>query len=39
MDLPRGAIGTPMTYVLDGKQDIALTVGGTPPELIALASP
>ena len=40
VDLPRGAIGTPMTYLLDGKQYIALTVGGTPvPELIALALP
>ena len=40
VDLPRGAIGTPMTYMLDGKQYIALTVGGTPvPELIAMALP
>ena len=39
VDLPRGAIGTPMTYMLDGKQYIALTVGGNPPELIALALP
>jgi mono/diheme cytochrome c family protein len=39
VDLPRGAIGTPMTYMLDGKQYIALTVGGSPPELIALALP
>ncbi len=35
VDLPRGAIGTPMTYALDGRQYIALTIGGTPPELIA----
>lgn len=40
VDLPRGAIGTPMTYLLDGKQYVALTVGGSPvPELIALALP
>ena len=38
-DLPRGAIGTPMSYLLDGKQYIALTVGGEPPELIALTLP
>lgn len=39
VDLPRGAISTPMTYMLDGKQYIALTVGGNPPELISLALP
>ena len=40
MDLPRGAIGTPMTYLQDGTQYIALTVGGSPvPELVALALP
>lgn len=39
VDLPRGAIGTPMTYMLDGKQYIALTIGGTPPELIAFKLP
>ncbi len=39
VDLPRGAIGTPMTYMVDGKQYIALTIGGTPPELIALGLP
>ena len=39
-DLPGGAIGTPMTYMLDGRQHIALTVGGgRVPELIALALP
>ncbi|MGQ0735318.1 MAG: outer membrane protein assembly factor BamB family protein, partial [Acidobacteriota bacterium] len=42
-DLPGPAIGTPMTYLLDGRQYIALTVqGATPremPELIALAVP
>ena len=40
VDLPRGAIGTPMTYLLDGRQYIALTVGGSPvPELVAFALP
>ena len=40
IDLPGGAIGTPMTYMSDGRQYIALTVGGgRVPELIALALP
>ena len=40
IDLPRGAIGTPMTYMLDGTQYIALTIGGSPvPELVAFALP
>jgi len=39
LDLPGGAIGTPMTYMHDGTQYIALTVGGTVPTLIALAIP
>jgi quinoprotein glucose dehydrogenase len=42
-DLPGAAIGTPMTYLTDGRQYIALTVqGATPrdiPELIALGLP
>jgi len=42
-DLPGSAIGTPMTYALDGRQYIAITVQGrTPtdiPELIALRLP
>ena len=38
VDLPTGAIGTPMTYQLDGRQYIALTVGGGP-KLIAFALP
>ena len=38
VDLPSGAIGTPMTYVADGRQYIALTVGGGP-RLIAYALP
>lgn len=39
VDLPTGAIGTPMTYSVNGKQHIAVTVGGNPPELIAFALP
>ena len=37
VDLPSGAMGTPMTYMVDGRQYIALTVGG--PRLISLALP
>ena len=41
--LPGAAIGTPMTYLLDGKQYIAITVQGRAttdvPELIALTLP
>jgi glucose dehydrogenase len=40
VDLPGVAIGTPMTYMIDGRQYIALTVSGEPvPELIAFALP
>ena len=39
VDLPGGALGTPMTYMLDGRQYIALTVGGRVPELIAFRLP
>lgn len=39
VDLPANGIGTPMTYVLDGKQYIALTIEGAPPELIAFKLP
>ena len=35
VDLPGGAMGTPMTYMLDGHQYIALTVGGEVPSLAA----
>ena len=38
VDLPSGAIGTPMTYLVDGRQYIALTIGGGP-RLIAFALP
>ena len=39
IDLPGGAIGTPMTYLHEGRQYLALTVGGEVPELIAFALP
>ncbi len=38
IDLPSGGIGTPMTYLVDGRQYIALTVGGGP-RLVAFALP
>ena len=38
VDLPSGGIGTPMTYMVDGRQYIALTVGGGP-RLVAFALP
>jgi quinoprotein glucose dehydrogenase len=42
-DLPGAAIGTPMTYLLGGRQYIALTVAGPNatalPELVAMALP
>ena len=37
--LPGSPIGTPMTYLHQGRQYIALTVSGSPPELVALALP
>ena len=39
VDLPTGVIGTPMTYMVDGKQYIALAIGGRPPEMIAFRLP
>ncbi len=42
-DLPGAAIGTPMTYAINGRQYIALTVQAAvrtdPPRLVALALP
>ena len=38
VDLPAGAIGTPMTYMVEGRQYIALTIGGGP-RLVAFALP
>ena len=40
VDLPGGAIGVPMTYMVDARQYIAVTVGGSRmPELMALTLP
>ena len=39
VDLPGGALGTPMTYLLDGRQYIAVTVGGRVPQLVAFGLP
>ncbi|MDA1095240.1 MAG: PQQ-binding-like beta-propeller repeat protein [Acidobacteria bacterium] len=39
VDLPSGAIGTPMTYMVEGKQYIAVAVGGSPPQMVAFALP
>jgi len=40
VDLPGAPIGTPMTYLVDNKQYIALTVAGRPvPELVAFSLP
>ena len=39
IDLPAGAIGTPMTYMVGDTQYVALAVGGSPPQLIALRLP
>ena len=39
VDLPAGALGAPMTYLLDGTQHIALTVGGDAPGLVVFRLP
>ena len=39
LDLPAGALGAPMTYMLDGKQHIAVTVGGDVSGLVAFRLP
>ena len=39
VDLPGGAIGSPMTYMLDGRQYIAGTVSGDTPYLAAFTLP
>ena len=39
IDLPAGALGSPMTYLLDGAQHVALTVGGDAPGLIVFRLP
>ena len=38
VDLPSGALGTPMTNMVDGKQYIALPIGGGP-RLVAFTLP
>jgi len=39
IDLHAGALGAPMTYMLDGKQHIAITVGGEIPGLVVYRLP
>ncbi|HIF21035.1 MAG TPA: pyrroloquinoline quinone-dependent dehydrogenase [Gemmatimonadetes bacterium] len=39
VDLPSRAIGTPMTYMYEGMQYIAVTIAGEVPELVALRLP
>jgi len=39
VDLPSNALGTPMTYMHEGRQYIALTIGGAVPEMIAFRLP
>ena len=39
VDLPTGTTGTPMTYMVDGRQYIVTAIGGNPPELIAFVLP
>ena len=39
VDLPGNPVGTPMTYLHEGRQYVALTVSGDVPELVALALP
>ena len=36
IELPGRAIGPPVTYLFEGEQYIAVTVRGTPPELVVL---
>ena len=38
VDLPAGPVGTPMTYMLDGRQYIAVAIGGGP-RIVAYALP
>ena len=39
VDLPTGALGTPMTYMVDGVQYIAVPIGGRPPQMVAFRLP
>ena len=36
---PAQAIGPPVTYMSGDQQQIAITVRGTPPEMVVLALP
>ena len=38
VDLPAGTVGTPMTYMQDGRQYIAVSIGGGP-RIVAYALP
>jgi quinoprotein glucose dehydrogenase len=39
IDLPAPGLGTPMTYEVDGRQYVALTIRSSPPELLAFTLP
>jgi len=39
IDLPDVVLGTPMTYMVDGEQYIALTVSSNPPQMVAFKLP
>lgn len=39
VELPGSPIGVPMTYMAEGKQYIALSISGSPPEIVAIALP
>lgn len=39
VDLPGGALGAPISYMLEGKQYIAVTVGGEVPGLVSFGLP
>ena len=37
--LPAQPIGPPVTYLNNGQQQIAVTISGTPPELLVVGLP
>ena len=39
LDLPSGALGSPMTYLLDGRQYLSVTVGGEIPGVLTFTVP
>ncbi|MCH7910923.1 MAG: hypothetical protein IIB38_15075, partial [Candidatus Hydrogenedentes bacterium] len=39
VEIPAHPIGTPMTYLVDGKQYVALAIRGNPPEIVSLCLP